>query len=72
MNGGAYSSGVWLGNVPTQWQTVTVTDFNNDNHPDILWRNTTTGECSIWLMNGTSFGSGVSLVVVPTQWQIKK
>jgi hypothetical protein len=71
MNGGAYSSGVWLGNVPTQWQTVAVTDFDGDGQPDILWRNTSTGECCIWLMAGPSFGSGVSLGIVATQWQIK-
>jgi hypothetical protein len=72
MNGGTYSSGVWLGNVPVQWQIVAVTDFNNDGDLDILWRNTSTGECSIWLMNGASFGSGVSLGIVPTQWQTVK
>jgi hypothetical protein len=31
-----------------------IVDLNGDDQPDIVWRNTTTGENSVWLMSGTS------------------
>ena len=38
---------------------------------DILWRNGTTGEVSIWLMNGMAIASSGSSGFVPTAWKIK-
>jgi chitodextrinase len=35
-------------------------DFNSDRKSDILWRNTATGENTIWLMNGATVSAGVS------------
>ena len=47
------------------------TDFNSDGHPDILWRNESTGEIKIWLMNGTVLSNSVSLRTVPDpNWKI--
>jgi hypothetical protein len=39
-------------------------DFNGDGKADILWRNNTTGDVSIWLMNGTSVASQGDLGIV--------
>ena len=47
------------------------TDFNSDGHPDILWRNDSTGENKVWLMNGTVLSNSVSLRTVPDlNWKI--
>lgn len=43
---------------PEPWR-VYIGDFNGDNRSDILWRNPSTGENTMWLMNGrTIIGSG--------------
>ncbi|PAX53043.1 FG-GAP repeat domain-containing protein [Brunnivagina elsteri] len=36
----------------SNWKIITSGDFNGDKKADILWRNTATGENSIWLRNG--------------------
>jgi hypothetical protein len=40
----------------------TAGDFNGDGKSDIVWRSSTTGQSSVWLMNGASVnnGSGVT------------
>jgi parallel beta-helix repeat protein len=38
---------------------------------DILWRNNTTGQVSIWLMNGMAIASSGSSGFVATAWKIK-
>lgn len=43
------------------WRMIGTTDFNNDNHTDILFLNTTTGAFAVWLMNGTTFVAAVGL-----------
>jgi hypothetical protein len=34
------------------WQIVGIADFNNDGTADLLWRNTTTHQTTVWYMNG--------------------
>jgi glucose/arabinose dehydrogenase len=47
------------------------TDFNGDGKPDLLWRNTATGEIKTWFMDGAALGSQASLpTVTGTQWHI--
>jgi len=47
-------------------------DFNGDGNPDILWRNTSTGDNRIWLMSAS--GTLISSVALPSEpdqnWQI--
>jgi uncharacterized delta-60 repeat protein len=51
--------------------SVVASDFNGDGNPDILWRNTTTGDNVIWLMNGTNWLNSVWLgSVSDTTWSI--
>jgi hypothetical protein len=38
----------------TQWQPVSMADFDGDGHPDILWENMSTGQLIVWYMNGTT------------------
>jgi len=39
-------------------------DFNSDRKSDILWRNSATGENTIWLMNGATLSAGISINAV--------
>jgi MBG domain (YGX type)/FG-GAP-like repeat/Viral BACON domain/Putative binding domain, N-terminal len=36
----------------TNWVPAQIVDLNNDGNPDIVWRNTVTGENSVWIMSG--------------------
>jgi len=56
---------------PAGAQGQSAYDFNGDGLGDILWRNTTTGDVSMWFLDGTNivsatdFYSGLNL-----NWQI--
>ncbi len=73
MSGTTYVSTV---NLPTvanlAWQPVGTGKFNGPaNSPDILWRNSTTGQNEIWLMSGTTFSSSVLIPTVGnTAWTV--
>jgi C1A family cysteine protease len=68
----------WTGNyallttvTDLHWEIVGTGDFNNDGNLDILWRNYSTGQNSIWFMNGATWtGNYALLPTVPTNWQI--
>jgi trimeric autotransporter adhesin len=50
---------------------IVTVDFSNDGKPDILWRNTATGENYIWYMYGNSVtGSGVLPAVADQNWKV--
>ena len=53
----------------TQAKNVTAT-FTSTTSPDLLWRNTRTGEAYVWFMDGTTRAGGQSLGTMTTSWQI--
>ena len=56
----------------SDWNIETVTDFTQDGIPDILWRNSTTGDNHIWLMNSDGTTNGiVNPGTVGVNWQIE-
>jgi hypothetical protein len=57
---------------PLAWKVAAVADFNSDGKADLLWRNSTTGENTVWVMNGLNTSSIVSLAIsIPdTSWKI--
>ncbi len=54
MNGEAVKSyGSVFTTVAPPWHTQAVADINADGHPDLLWWNSSTGECLFWEMTGS-------------------
>ena len=47
---------------PLQENVVGVGDFNGDGKSDILWRNSSTGVVSMWLMDGTNMTSWATIL----------
>jgi len=57
--------------VPSPWKLVDVADFNGDNSPDFLWRNTSGGANSVWFMQGSTVIGGVNVYPVSDlSWDI--
>ncbi len=53
MNGQAVKSfGSTFTTVAPPWHIQAVADINADGHPDLLWWNSSTGECLFWEMTG--------------------
>jgi parallel beta-helix repeat protein len=48
----------------------TAYDFDGDGKADIVWRNSSTGIVSVWLMNGETIASNGLLATIPSEWQI--
>jgi len=56
------------------WLELDSSDFNDDGNPDILWRNSFTGENIIWYMGGidnTSIIGATQLITVGLGWNIE-
>jgi hypothetical protein len=54
-----------------EWEIAGVADFNNDGNPDILWRNTHTGQNYVWYMNGVTNIGGAYIDTEPyMEWKI--
>lgn len=76
-----YMNGVTMKGAPVSttpeldqnWKIVGIGDFNNDVKPDILWRNSLSGENRVWYMDGmTKLGAAVPLypTVTDLNWTI--
>ena len=73
MHGTGFSSTCLTRIVDQNWQVGCFGDFNGDGSLDILWRNQSTGQNSIWLMNGlTRTSSGSVYTLHPsTGWELQ-
>jgi protocatechuate 3,4-dioxygenase beta subunit len=47
------------------WKIAGIADFNEDQRPDILWRNSATGENYVWFLNGISISGAAALDPAP-------
>jgi hypothetical protein len=48
------------------WKAIGTGDFNDDDHPDVLLQNTSTGQVSVWEMNGNDLiGGGAVDIEIP-------
>jgi hypothetical protein len=54
------------------WKIVAVGDFNSDSKPDILWRNSSTGQTVVWQMDGTTFSNFTTITptIADASWKI--
>jgi len=75
MNGSAVVGWVWMPREPpdSHWQIQGVGDFTGDCRPDVLWRNTVTGQTGAWVMNGTAVVGWLWMPTEPptSDWQIQ-
>jgi hypothetical protein len=44
--------------------------MNGDGHPDLIWRNRSTGENLVWLMVGASHMATMALQAVDQSWDL--
>jgi 6-phosphogluconolactonase len=61
MNGSVLTSGTFT--TPsalsdTNWKLVGVSDFNEDNRPDLVWHHALSGQVVLWFMNGSVLTAG--------------
>jgi YVTN family beta-propeller protein len=54
------------------WKVVSVADFNQDGHPDLLWQDPETGWAQIWYMGGAQGTTllGAADLTTSNPWQI--
>lgn len=60
--------------VGSHWDIRGIGDFNADGKADLLWRDTRTGQNSLWFLggkNGIEYQSDARLKTIPTNWQIQ-
>ncbi len=58
MNGSTLISGAGILGPSTVWRVTHIGDYNGDGKADLMWRNTTDGSITMWLMSGgTTIGA---------------
>jgi hypothetical protein len=57
--------------IDPSWKVQGIADFNGDGNPDLVWRNTATGNCYVWYMSGAAFLGDAFLFALPPEWVIQ-
>ena len=74
LNGGTTIGTGSLGTLDPKigWSPVAFADFDADGRSDVLWRNSNTGELTIWLVNGISrkASATVATIAPATGWAL--
>lgn len=72
MRQGVYTAqgGFWNIEAGSDWQVVGVQDLNRDGSPDLLWRNSSSGQTLYWQFNRSQFQALVSLPSTPLDWRL--
>ena len=55
--------------LPSDWNFITVADFNRDSHPDYTLFKFSTGQTAIWYLSGPTFISGAYGPSLPPGWE---
>jgi hypothetical protein len=69
-------SNVAMPATPLDWRPVQALirpaprDLNGDNHPDVVWRNQSTGANAVWFMNGSTELAAGTLPSLGANWQL--
>jgi hypothetical protein len=56
--------------IDAHWDIAGVGDFNGDGNPDILLKNSTTGEMLVWFMKGIALKNTASISGLPPPWNV--
>ena len=74
---GTWSGTTYLGSagfptvVDQAWRLAASADFNQDGAPDLIWRNTSTGQNAVWYLRGTTYlGDAALPTLVGSAWQL--
>jgi hypothetical protein len=60
-----------MGSIFSQWRASAIGDYNGDGHPDVVFRNTQTGENVVWFFSGIAFAGSAQLSSEPNlAWTI--
>jgi hypothetical protein len=57
--------------VPTNWIVADTGDYDGNGRSDMLWRDTSTGNTSIWFMQGLAVHATAGLGNIPTTWTVQ-
>jgi hypothetical protein len=72
MNSTGLQTGYYINPVAdANWQVVGVADLGGTSTPDLLWRNTATGQTDIWQLSGFSFLQSYQLPAAPSEWSVR-
>jgi hypothetical protein len=70
MDGGNIAGNADLPGIPAPWDIVETADYDGDGKSDILWRNESTGQNTVWFMDGGNIIGNADLPTIGAPWHI--